>query len=71
MTRFTPSRPGADCVIRQEDTRAEDDMVAVFDSLERHQNYCFRGEDVHRGALLLPRVTRLDPPAIGVWRGRG
>lgn len=67
----SPIPPGADCVIRQEDTRAEDGMVAVFDSLERHQNYCFRGEDVHRGALLLPRGTRLDPPAIGVLAGQG
>ena len=67
----SPIPLGADAVIRQEDTREEAGEVLLFRELKKHENYCFRGEDVPKGAVLLPRGTRLDPAAIGVLAGQG
>lgn len=71
-----PIPEGADCVVRQEDTRLldadeESGRVAVFVSLKEYQNYCFLGEDILQGELMVRRGTRLTSGAIGLLASQG
>lgn len=51
-----PIPAGADCVIRQEDVRADESgQVQVYQELKPYENYCFTGEDVRQGTLLLKK----------------
>lgn len=62
---------GADCVLRQEDTDEGDERVAVYRALRHHENYCFQGEDVRRGDILIRKGETLDFPQLGVLAGQG
>ncbi|MCL1791027.1 MAG: molybdopterin molybdotransferase MoeA [Peptococcaceae bacterium] len=67
-----PLPEGADCVVRQEDTRyGRDDTVSIFSPQGEYVNFCFRGEDIEQGALLQEKGTRLDSAAIGVLASQG
>lgn len=61
-----PIPPGADCVVRQEDTDGGEETVRVYVSHTAFQNYCRRGEDVRKGTRVLRRGTRLTAAALGV-----
>lgn len=55
-----PIPEGADCVIRQEDIRTDDQgRVLVSCELKPYENYCFAGEDVRKGTLLLEKGRRM------------
>ena len=66
-----PIPPGADCVIRQEDTDYGEEQVRIFVSSAPHRNICDRGEDLRRGTPILPRGTLLTPAHLGVLAGQG
>lgn len=66
-----PIPAGADCVIRQEDTDRGEAVVSLCQSLRRHENYCFAGEDYREGEVLFPAGTVLDAAALGVLAGAG
>jgi len=66
-----PIPEGATCVIRQEATAEQDGVVQVFTSLSEHENFCFQGEDVKRGTMLIPAGQRLGAAHIGVLAGQG
>ncbi|MBR1579992.1 MAG: molybdopterin molybdotransferase MoeA [Selenomonadaceae bacterium] len=66
-----PMPRGSDCVVRQEDVTVEGDRLTVPYTLNHRQNYCFKGEDVHRGALLIARNTPLKAAHIGVLAAQG
>ena len=66
-----PIPPGADCVVRQEDTDEGEAAVRIFVSLSAHDNICDRGEDLHSGAPLFPAGTVLTPAHLGVLAGQG
>ncbi len=66
-----PIPPGADCVIRQEDTDRGFPVVGIFQPLERHENYCFAGEDYRAGTVLLRAGTRMDAAALGILASAG
>ena len=66
-----PIPPGADCVIRQEDTDRAHPRVGIFRALAPHENYCFAGEDFQNGSLLFPAGTRMDSFALGVLASAG
>ncbi|MGH7570161.1 MAG: molybdopterin molybdotransferase MoeA [Gemmatimonadales bacterium] len=62
-----PLPPGADSVIRQEDTRQlADGRVAVTDVRDVGKNVRRRGEDIVRGATVLSAGTPLGPAQLGV-----
>lgn len=61
-----PLPDGADSVIRQEDTDQGADTVAVFKDRDAGVNWRARGEDIARGALVLPAGTELGPAELGV-----
>lgn len=63
--------PGADCVLRQEDTDYGADKVAVYRELRADSNYVHRGEDFLAGEVLLPAGSRLDAAAVAVAAGAG
>ena len=66
-----PIPPGADCVVRQEDTDLGEKTVRIFVSLSAHDNICDRGEDLRSGAPLFPAGTVLTPAHLGVLAGQG
>ena len=69
----TPVPPGADCVVRVEDTDAERDpgRVAIFSERDRHRNVRRAGQDMRAGEGVLPRGTTLGPGQIGVLAACG
>lgn len=67
----SPIPEGANCVIRQEDTRLEGDRIKVFKELQPWDNYCFKGEIFKKGDLALKQGTLLQAAEIGVLAGLG
>ena len=63
--------PGADCVIRQEDTDLGEERVRIFHAAAAGENRCLAGEEYAAGALLLDRGTRMDAAALAVAAGAG
>jgi molybdopterin molybdotransferase len=66
-----PIPEGADCVIRQEDTIRTGDKVGIFKQLSQWQNYCFEGEDIKTGELILEKGRLLKSGEIGVLASLG
>jgi molybdopterin molybdotransferase len=66
-----PMPAGADTVFMQEDTREEDATVIVPPGLKRGANSRTAGEDVRRGALLLPAGRRLGAQHLALAAGAG
>lgn len=61
-----PLPPGADSVIRQEDTDLGSARVQVFRDRDVGINIRQAGEDIRRGILALPAGTVLGPAELGV-----
>jgi molybdopterin molybdotransferase len=62
-----PLPQGADTVIRQEDTEQRSaGQVTVCNTRDARKNIRRRGEDIRKGALVLPRATALGPAQLGV-----
>ncbi|HMA42307.1 MAG TPA: gephyrin-like molybdotransferase Glp [Gemmatimonadales bacterium] len=61
-----PLPAGADGVIRQEDTEPDGDRVTIRDPRDAGRNIRLTGEDIRRGALVLPAGTPLGPAQLGV-----
>lgn len=62
---------GCDCVVRQEDTDYGEEQVQVYKQVARHQNYCFAGEDIKKGIVLMRAGEKLSPVHLGVLAGQG
>ena len=62
---------GTDAVIRQEDVTVAGGMLEVPYPLRHHENYCFAGEDIKQGTLLIRQGEVLDAPRIGVLASQG
>ncbi len=62
---------GCDCVIRQEDTDGGEKTVAVYRPVRHYQNYCFAGEDMKRGQLLMQAGEKLNFAHLGVLAAAG
>ena len=62
---------GSDCVIRQEDVTTDGDNVFVPYALKAHENYCFAGEDVKVGQLLVKGKTKLRAAHIAIFAAQG
>lgn len=63
--------PGADCVIRQENTDLGEERVRIFHAAAAGENRCLAGEEYAAGTLLLDRGTRMDAAALAVAAGAG
>ena len=63
--------PGADCVIRVEDTIADADRISVLDDRDAGRNIRQRGEDVRADQLVMRSGTAISAPHIGVLASVG
>lgn len=66
-----PIPKGADCVIRQEDTTESGNRVTINQQLSSGKNYCFKGEDIEKGSLLLKEGCLLNYVGIGLLASMG
>ena len=66
-----PVPPGADSVVRIEDTDGGDAVVAVVDGRDAERNIRSRGEDVRAGQLVMRSGTAIGAPHIGVLASVG
>lgn len=62
---------GADCVIRLEDTAIKDGKVYIDKILNKYENFCFKGEDIKEGELLIEKNTVLNAVHLGVLGSMG
>lgn len=63
--------PGADAVIRQEDTDLGRETVRVFHPVDAGKNVCYQGEEYGPDALLLKKGSRIDAAGAAVAAGAG
>ena len=63
--------PGADSVVRQEDTDRDGERVAIRVAPELGENVRRAGEDVERGELVLEAGARIGPAQIGMLASLG
>ena len=66
-----PVPPGADSVVRVEDTDRGVERVCIQDSRDALRNIRSRGEDLAIGSLALPRGVHLGPGHLGVLASVG
>ncbi|MDR3541347.1 MAG: molybdopterin molybdotransferase MoeA [Desulfosporosinus sp.] len=66
-----PIPPGANCVVRMEDTESELDRVIILRPVLPGSNIVPRGEEIEEGDILLKRGCYLTPPAIGLLAAVG
>lgn len=66
-----PLPPGADTVVRFEDTRQEGDWVEVLEAPPTGANVRLAGEDVHAGQVVLQPGKVLRPQEIGMLAAVG
>ena len=62
---------GADCVVSFERVEEGGETIRLSSPLKRHENYCFRGEDIRAGAVAARAGTRVDSRSIGVLASSG
>ena len=60
-----------DCVIRQEDIQLDGENIFVPRKLKRHENFCFAGEDVKAGKILVKKNTKLNAKHIAILASQG
>lgn len=66
-----PIPPGANCVVRMEDTEQVGDQVTILHPVLPNSNIIPRGEEIKAGDLLLKQGFFLTPPAIGLLAAVG
>lgn len=62
---------GANCVVRQENTNYGEDDVEVYEELSEYDNYCFAGEDIEKGKLLIKSGELLTYVHVGILSSMG
>ena len=62
---------GCDCVVRQEDISFYGENISVPYALKHHENYCFAGEDVKAGAMLIKAGTTLTAAHVAILASQG
>ena len=62
---------GADSVIRQECTDEGMTTVNIYEELSKYDNYCFAGEDINKGDLLMKKGDLLTYVHIGILSSMG
>ena len=66
-----PIPMGADCVLKQEETERQGDLVKIFKEMKENQNISFMGEDIKIGETLIKKVKRLDYADLGIMASSG
>ncbi|MBS0569501.1 MAG: molybdopterin molybdotransferase MoeA [Proteobacteria bacterium] len=71
ITTGAPIPPGADTVVKKEDTRVEDETIIVAAGTTAGTNVRPAGEDYRAGDIALKRGCRLGPAQLGVLASFG
>ena len=66
-----PIPNSCDAVLRQEDTDYGEEIVAIYKELKPYSNYCFAGEDIKEGQLVLKKGEKLSAIKLGVLASLG
>lgn len=66
-----PIPKGCDCVLRQEDTNYGETEVQIYKALKPYSNYCYAGEDMKKGQLVLGKGERLNAIMQGILASLG
>lgn len=66
-----PVPPGADCIVKQEDTGRDGDNVRITHNAATPAFIRLRGENRRAGALVVPAGTRLGPPELAALAASG
>jgi molybdopterin molybdotransferase len=66
-----PIPMGADCIIRQEETKEIGNQVEIYRQMSAMENYCFKGEDIKKESLILSEGSFLNYVAIGILASMG
>lgn len=66
-----PVPPGADCVVRVEDTGGDADVVFILDDRDAGRNIRLRGEDVRADQIVMRTGTAIAAPHVGVLAAVG
>lgn len=62
---------GADCVLKQEETERQGDLVKIFKEMKANENISFMGEDIQIGETLIKKGKRLDYADLGIMASSG
>lgn len=70
-----PMPSGTDCVIRKEDVKevrnSQLPIVIIDKKLKHHENFCFKGEDVEKGTLILHQDEKISFIEQGILSSLG
>ncbi|MDZ5252725.1 gephyrin-like molybdotransferase Glp [Clostridium sp. LIBA-8841] len=66
-----PIPMGADCVLKQEETYRNGNLVKIFKEMKVCENISFMGEDIREGELLIDKGKRLDYADLGIMASSG
>ena len=66
-----PIPMGADCVLKQEETYRNGNLVKIFKEMKVCENISFMGEDIKEGELLINKGKRLDYADLGIMASSG
>ena len=66
-----PIPAGADCVLKQEETERQGDLVKIFKEMKSNENTSFMGEDIRIGETLIKKGKRLDYADLGIMASSG
>ena len=62
---------GCDCVVRQEDVQEDGAAIRVSFPSEAYENYCYAGEDIKKGTLLIKKGQRIRATHLAVLASEG
>ena len=62
---------GCDCVVRQEDVREDGDAIRVPFTSKPYENYCYAGEDIKKGTVILRQGQIIRAAQIAVLASEG
>ena len=62
---------GCDCVVRQEDVREDGDAIRVPFTSKPYENYCYAGEDIKKGIVILRQGQIIRAAQIAVLASEG
>ena len=66
-----PIPPGANCVVRMEDTESNGNQVTISRPVLPGSNIVHKGEEIQEGDILLRQGFYLTPPAVGLLAAVG
>ena len=59
-----PIPMGADCIVKQEDTEEDGDLVKIFVNHNPYDNFCYKGEDFKQGTKVLEKNIKITSSEI-------